>query len=513
MKVLLVRTPRYYWPYMSEGDNYLLPQALPCLAAVLRENDVEVKPVDCMPMKIGWKSLREIVERERPDVIGAGDSETLFCNEAAKFFRMVKEVDPEIFTVAGGAHFSNLADYCLQNYPVDAIVKWEGEHTLLDLVRELEKPHPDLSAVKGIAYRSNGAVRHTEPRPLVHDLDDLPMPAYDLMPMAAYGKSRFLYSPGGTTIHHSRGCTDRCNFCVLWKQMGRTVVRDDGEEILPTWRTKSPERTVEEVELLRTKYKRRFLVWVDDTFNVSPKWNDAFAREMRERDLDVEWFANMRADYILRDEQKGIFKNLVRAGLRHVLIGVERAEDSELAYLDKHGYGRDVAKRTFGMLKEKYPEVFRQVTLIVGLAHETPESLRRLMDLVHELDPDYPSFHPIMPVPGTALWEQAVSKGLVRDPYDWEQYDWLTPVMGTEAMTKEEIEDAIVDMNLEYTKIPWLLRGLLSRHRHRRHMYAWWLVMALRMTWAALRERTGPLRRMPDGYIFYRLVRPEWYDT
>ena len=69
MKVLLIRSPRYYWPFINEYDNFILPQSLPCLAAALRANGISVKIIDCMPIKMGWKSLENHIKVENPDVI------------------------------------------------------------------------------------------------------------------------------------------------------------------------------------------------------------------------------------------------------------------------------------------------------------------------------------------------------------------------------------------------------------------------------------------------------------
>ena len=73
MKVMLIRPPRYLWPVVNESDNYMLPLGLPCLAAVVRERmpDVEIKIIDCPPLKIGWNTLGKILREERPDVVGA----------------------------------------------------------------------------------------------------------------------------------------------------------------------------------------------------------------------------------------------------------------------------------------------------------------------------------------------------------------------------------------------------------------------------------------------------------
>ena len=95
MRVLIVQPPRMYWPYTSEGDNFLLQQALPALAGALRaEPGIEVEVLDCMPLHIGWRSLADEIKRIDPDVIGCGENHALYASEALRFFRLCKEVAP-----------------------------------------------------------------------------------------------------------------------------------------------------------------------------------------------------------------------------------------------------------------------------------------------------------------------------------------------------------------------------------------------------------------------------------
>ncbi|MFA4908392.1 MAG: hypothetical protein WC583_01900, partial [Candidatus Omnitrophota bacterium] len=91
MKVLLIRPPRYLWPVVNESDNFMLPLGLPCLAASIKKElpDVDVKIIDCPPLKIGWKTLAKLIREIRPDVVGAGE-EALYHHEAVKLFRLSK---------------------------------------------------------------------------------------------------------------------------------------------------------------------------------------------------------------------------------------------------------------------------------------------------------------------------------------------------------------------------------------------------------------------------------------
>jgi anaerobic magnesium-protoporphyrin IX monomethyl ester cyclase len=508
MKVLLVAPPRLLWPFMNEQDNFLLPQSLPCLAAVLREGGIDVKVVDCMPDKVGWKSLARLIDEFRPNVVAAGENHALYASEAIKFIELAKSIDRDVYTILGGAHFTNIDKMYLERHPIDYIVRGEGEIAFLNLVQALDGGgHKDAEKVLGISYLRDGEMVYTAPQPLVEDLDSLPIPAYDLMSMRKYGKAKYLFSPGGTTIHHGRGCTGRCKFCVWWTQMADRKRSCEGETLKSRWRTKSVERTLEEMEILYKEYDKHCLVFVDPTFNINSDWDDRFAEALIKKNWDLNWFAFMRADLILRDEKRGIFEKMVRSGLIHLCIGIERAADEDLQNWNKKFYSNSESVEVFDLLKRKYPQVFRQATFIVGTRDETKQTMHRQLEFAKLLDADYPAFHPVTPFPGTDLYLEAKEKGWIEID-DFDQYDLMTPVMSSKYMSREEIEAEMVELNKEFVGPRWLLKGLLSSSPYRRNMYIWWLSVMVRVFADSTRRLLNPFNMKQ----YTGLVKPDWYD-
>ena len=500
---------------MNEQDNYLLPQALVYLGAEARRNGHEVVLLDCMPLKVGWKSLENKMRELKPRVVLAGDSETLYAHESGRVFQIAKSVSKDIFTVAGGVHFSHACEAAFSKYPIDAIVRGEGEVTLTELLRALDSGG-DLTKVRGLALPDGqGGAIYTGHRELMENLDDLPFPAYDLMPMDCYGTARYLFSPGGVSIHHSRGCIGGCSFCACWLQMAKREGEPPDEKLFPRWRTRSVEPVIDEMEVLSKKYGKNCLVFVDDTWNVDPKWNGKFAAELLRKKLGINWFAFFRSDTLVRDEESGVLEKLIASGLTHVCIGLERASDEELDRLEKHNTNAELMLSFFPKLRKKYPALFLQTTFIVGLRHDTRESLDRLLNYVEKLNPDYPAFHPITPVPGTQLWKEAKEEGLL-EIKDFARYDWMTPVMRTDAMTREELELKIWEMNKRYLNPLRVARGIFSFHKYRRRMYVWWLMVSLRAFFDYILDRIFPSRstsRKTSLSEYVGLIRPKWYDN
>jgi anaerobic magnesium-protoporphyrin IX monomethyl ester cyclase len=457
---------------------------------------------------MGWQSLERLLKEEMPDVVGVGDSESLYSHEAIRVLKIAKQAVPGVITIAGGAHFSNLVQESLQGFPIDFIVKGEGEYSLLELVKEIEKTNPDFTRVKGIAFKQGGQIIETHPRPLIENLDELPMPAYELMAMREYGKARFLFSPGGITIHHSRGCTNSCKFCVWWVQMAERSLENGKVSLRPTWRTKSVERTVEEIKVLYYKYQKKFMIFVDDSWNINQSWNEEFAERLLKENIKIRWYAFMRADLILRDDKAGIFKKLIDSGLSHISIGVERADEADLRAMGKNGYSQDVTKECMYILKHKYPQVFRQATFIVGVRSETRDSMLRQVEYAKDIAADYPAFHPMTPVPGTEAWREAKEKGWL-EIEDFAYYDWITPVMSSDYLTRQEIEDLVYLANKKFISPLWIIKGLFSPFPFKRDMYIWWFLVMVKIFISSAVSFINPFKAKE----YTRLVKPDWYES
>jgi len=514
MKVLLVYSPRPYWPFLHEQDNFMVPQNLVYLAQAARKEKFDVRILDCMPLKIGYRSLENYIREYQPHVVAVGENHALYAKEALTVCRISKSVSPEIKTIVGGTHFANTIEPTLFDPSVDFIVIGEGETVFVNLLKELSAGSNNYETVKGIAFHpriidgyNEAAIIQTPPERLIEDLDELGIPAYDLLPMDLYGRSKYLFSPGGTTIHHGRGCLGGCPFCAFWIQMADREIRDGKTHIKPRYRTRSPELVLEEVALLNKKYGKSALVFVDETFNMDPKWSDAFADGLIKKKLNINFFAFMRADLIVRDEQSGIMEKLVKAGLRHVCVGVERAEDNELKQMNKKFYSSEISIKAFDILNKKYPKVFKQATFIVGIREESEKSMKRLENFAKKMNFDFPAFHPLTPVPGTALWKEAKEKGWL-EVTDFDQFDWSTPVMPSKYLSRYEIESLSYQITKKCMTLSWYLKGMFSPYQYRRRMYVWWTVVSLKVFISNVSRRINPFKVKS----YHRLVYPKWYS-
>ncbi|MDT8070979.1 MAG: radical SAM protein, partial [Terriglobia bacterium] len=396
---LFVRPPRPLWPFNGPSTAFWPPLAFASMAAALREKlpNLRVAILDAPALSMGWSTLTQHLRSLQPEYIGIGE-EAVSCVEGLRIARLAHELRARV--VAGGCFFSNVAPQVLATGLVDVVVHGEGELTIVELAQALLENDPKaLRAVAGISFLDREEVVFTGWRELVANLDDLPFPAYDLLPMEKYG-GRSRHHTNFASIESARGCTHGCHFCILWRQMGRI----HADRPVPYLRVKSPERLLEEVRILMDRFQRRYLGWVDPCFNADPQTGARLAELMLREDRIIGQSAWVRADYVVRDHASGALKLCCESGWNEAYLGIERLDPAELARLGKGNLNGEAA-RAAEILHSKYAQVVTFGSLIYGLPWDTPQTVRALFDSAQQLPLDEIFFIPFTPLPGTKFWE------------------------------------------------------------------------------------------------------------
>ncbi len=462
MKVLLIDPPKKIWELM--GDCCAPPLGLAYVAAALEENDIPVEIIDCNGMGITWEDLPGKVRRVSPDIVGTAGM-TPMISGAVKTVNLVKEVDPSIKTVMGGIHATfTYEDLLKENSPIDIVVRGEGEETMVELVRCLER-NGDLKNVKGIAYRKGDTVVATEKRPPV-DVNTLPLPAYHLLPMEKY---HFEFLGEFTTVLTSRGCPFSCTFCSECDFWGRP------------WRPRNPESVGEEMEIVNKKYKREAVWFGDDCFNVDYNHIKGICEQIQERDLDVQWFYQGRADFLVK--YKGLLPLMRKTGNIMTQIGVEASTDEGLAQLNKNVTTGQVREAVRLMKKN---DIISQGLIIIGTRDDTVDTILHKIKYMKSLKVDFPIFTMFTLFPGSKVYDEAKKEGIIED-FDFDHYNMAHPLMGTEKMSREELFRWYGECHREYYSDPLqILIGILSTNRFKRaiwrHMFVYGMKQALRMS-------------------------------
>ncbi|MCJ7807372.1 MAG: B12-binding domain-containing radical SAM protein, partial [Dehalococcoidia bacterium] len=261
MRVLLMSTP-----YPLE-ENPIPPLSLSYLAAVLQSEGIEVQILDLLVSQHSARKIRDKLMEYQPQMVGA-TCVTLNSTSATRNLKICKDFDPGIVTMLGGPHASfAIKETLLRSRWIDVVIIGEGERTIVELARTLEKGK-DIQQVKGIAFREDNRVEKTEPRPLIEDLNELPIPARHLLPLSKY---RAIDAP--CTIITSRGCPYKCIFCSGPRLFGRRV------------RFRDPILVVDEIEQIHKVFGFNKLNIVDDTFTLNHRHAHAVCDEIMRRNL------------------------------------------------------------------------------------------------------------------------------------------------------------------------------------------------------------------------------------
>mgnify|MGYP000117784366 CR=1 FL=1 len=389
------------------------PLGLAYLASAIRDEH-EVSILDCVAEDLSLQDVSKRIKKFDPDVIGI-TSTTSSVYDAYSVARIAKELNEEVFVVMGGPHVTFTPERTMRECPqVDAIVRGEGEETFRELISSLDSGKK-IEGILGLSYRRNGKIINEGPRPLIKNLDDLPIPSYDLLPMEKYKAEGI---PFGTQIT-SRGCPFNCIFCSSSLQFGKV------------WRGHSVERVIEELSILRNEYGIREIEFLDDTFTLNKKRAMEISRKIREENLDVSWSASSRVDTIDRD----LAEEVKRGGCHTIYLGIESGSQKTLDFIDK-GIKLEDSIRAVKILKRAGLRVLG--SFIIGFPEETIRDINTTIEFSKRVGVDFAQFTIATPYPGTRLWEYAVKEKIILT-FDWRKYTTLDPVMRLKHLTPEQI--------------------------------------------------------------------------
>jgi radical SAM superfamily enzyme YgiQ (UPF0313 family) len=425
VKVVLIQpmTPKYNF---DDTNDQLPPYGLMCLAAYLRGRH-EVRIVDAELVKAsGAEALAPLAEA--PDLIGIGGT-TPQSGELAAIAEAARRKFPRALVVAGGTHATIVQKELLDRCPaLDAVVAGPGEQPLLALA-DGQPP----ARIRGVRTRQSAEVDLAE-LPCGGDLDRLPLPARDLLPLHHYsGATHRQFTQ--TLFMATRGCPFDCTFCSnsLW---GRH------------WRHCGVDRCLQELSITRDLgFEEVFLA--DDTMNVDPSWTAELLEAIARARLGLRLRMCFRANRKLLPES--LMEQARRAGVRHIFFGVESGNEEVRQGAGKSLIGEDI-RRAVALARAN--GIRTLCSFIVGLPGETSQTVQQSIDFAIRLGCEDAGFCAATPFPGTRLRQWALEKGFLQEP-DYARYTMNRAVMRTEAMTAGQIQEAVDRANQDFYRRRW----------------------------------------------------------
>ncbi len=390
------------------------------LASPLEEEGELVRIEDAPTLNHDLKDVKKKIEEFNPDYIGIS-AMTPTAPSAYGVAEVAKKSDPDIKVIMGGPHPTLLPEETMKECSfVDILVRGEGERT----VRELFSGK-NISDVKGVSYRENGEIIQNEDRPPIMDLDELPFPAYHLLPMDRYKAAGIRYA----TMVTSRGCPFNCTFCASSRICGKK------------WRGKSPRRVLEQIKLLRHDYGVREIEMLDDTFVLDRDRAEKICDLIIEDDVDVSWSCSSRVDTI----DRSLAEKLKEAGCHTIYLGIESGVQEILDRLKK-GIKIERVKNAVSSIKEVGLNALG--SFILGVPGETKKQMKKTVEFAKDLGLTLAQFTVFTPYPGTEAYEKAEKNDLI-ETKDWSKFTTMDPVMKRNKMDHDELKNF---MRLAYLK-------------------------------------------------------------
>ena len=391
----MVRVTLVYPFFKPFNDNSIFrfpPLGLGYIAASLRRLGVSVELVDCTFMT-REEALAKI-KRSQPQIIGFYSMFSM-KRTSIEMAKLLRE-HCDLLVVGGPLPTLDPSSY-LDVF--DVVVLGEGEETMAEIAQSYQRG-VGFSGVRGIAYKDLEAVKFTDPREFIENLDSLPFPSRDLFDNDAY-KSHYSRRFGHsiTPLITSRGCPFACDFC------SRPVFGQ-------SFRSRSAVNVVDEVEeIVSLGYDR---VWfADDCFTLNRDRLTAICDEIIKRHLHVGWECLSRVDTM----NSKIAAKMRMAGCIRVYFGIESGTNKVLALMQKQ-ITVEQARKAVYEAKEARLQV--GAFFIIGYPGEDNETILDTVRFASRLPLDYLSFTLPYPIPGTPLFERVKnSAGLAID--DWEE--------------------------------------------------------------------------------------------
>jgi anaerobic magnesium-protoporphyrin IX monomethyl ester cyclase len=362
-------------------------------AALLRQYGYQVSLFDTMFLNNPDEVLKAI-EVDKPRYFVVYDDGfnylTKMCltNMRQAAFKMCKLAKQQGCTVIVSS--SDSTDHYKQYLEegADYVIIGEAEHTLLELIDNLSYGKGEVKSIPGLAYASDGGFIKTHPRPVLKDLDSLPLPAWDLIDMQQY-KQTWMKSSGYFSLNMSttRGCPFKCNWCAKPIYGNRYNLRSVGH-------------VIEELKLLINEYGAEHIWFSDDIFGLRYGWVSEFAERVTAEGLKFRFKIQSRADLLLLDHQ---IAALAKAGCENVWIGAESGSQKVLDAMDK-GTGIGQIHQSTQLMKKHgiRPSFFIQF----GYPGETKEDIALTIAMINKLLPFEIGISVSYPLPGTGFYER-----------------------------------------------------------------------------------------------------------
>ena len=373
------------------------------VAACVRDAGYDAAYWDCVNHPLSEEQLLERIKKEAVDIVLIWTVNLSVANDL-HICRHIHSQFPAMWVLMLGPGAGWFYKDCLQDEHT-LVVHGEPEMTVMEVL-SVVVANRSLKDILGISYLQDGQIKRNGMRPLMKDLDALPIPARDLVADTDFRNPKLKVSPY-TTMVTSRNCPFHCIYCVPSSlTFAREIENRHYTGKKPPIAFRSEEKVAEEIAMLHTQgYKA--IGFVDDNFI----WNEKRTRAICDalRKYQMAWSCQARADAITEP----IAKKLGESGCQAVDLGVESFNDDILQFIRK-GLTSQQIYQAINLLKKYRVPV--KLNLLIGTSPlETPDTILDTIRKAKQLKADQLMINIVSPFPGTEFYTMAKDNGWIID--------------------------------------------------------------------------------------------------
>ena len=424
-KIMFVNQPvsreKRYGDQSKLGNN-TPPLTLCLLAALTRKHGYQTVILDAATLLLSMEEAVNRIVKENPRYLGLYGT-TLTIEDAARLASLAKEQLENLIVIVGGVHFTYEPEETMNRFSsFDIGVVGEGDVAMLDMLHALEH-NQDLSKVRGLIFREGAKLVRTDSQETVHNLDTLPMPAFDLLEdfPHAYLPPFFGFStlPIATAVV-SRGCPAQCKFC-------RSGIFGDRN-----LRQYSPKYIVELMRYVKIRFGVEQILFYDDDFVMFRKHTRELCERIIEANLGMTWSCNTR----VVDVDPETLALMKRAGCWQISYGIESGSQRVLTFMKK-GVTLDLIRRALTWTKEA--GIRTNGYFLFGFPTETVEEMEQTIAFSKSLGLDILQCTLFTPFPSLPFSKEVTKYGELQSS-DWSEMNIFTPVFVSEGLSPEILE-------------------------------------------------------------------------
>ena len=438
----------------SPGEAVVAPLGLAYIASYVRSKGIDVELLDATALDISDNMLEYIIQTVKPRLVGITSNSSTF-GAVITVADIVKDVNPESITLVGGRHATALTEQTLNVKSIDFVGIGEGEVTTYEVAKSiLDNNGVDAKNIAGLAWLgSENEVCRSNRRQLLDNLDELPYPSYDLLPIEKYRVSIKWYnrSPVATMVT-SRGCPYKCTFCDIQTISGRSV------------RYRSTDNIINEIRLLVDNFGIKEILFYDDTFTLNMKRTHEICDAIIAEQLGITWCCLSRVNCIDWE----LLKKMKKAGCHMISYGLETGSEQMLASVDK---STTLHQAEEAIYLTKQAGIHSTGSFVFGLPGETVETMRETIEWAKKVDPTFAIFFRAIPFVGTPLHTYLVNEGLYSNSDNWENYlqTFTAPAYEIPTISSTEVmlnmENAWKEFYLRPSKIIEIIQFMTSWYK------------------------------------------------